>query len=148
MNCFVERQHPEKFVPATIRKILAGEKVTIHGDSTLRRYGTRYWIHARTVADAVLFLLERGEFREKYNVVGEIEVNNLAIAEFIAQILKRPLHHEMVDCNSARPGHDFRYGLDGEKMRLMGWKRKVNFHNALIKTVQWFVKNPRWLDAN
>ena len=56
MNIFGERQHPEKFVPMLIKKILAGEKVTIHADATKTKSGTRHYLHTRNVCAAVLFL--------------------------------------------------------------------------------------------
>ena len=34
MNVFGERQHPEKFIPATIQKVRDGETVIIHSDPT------------------------------------------------------------------------------------------------------------------
>ena len=77
MNVFGERQHPEKFIPMTIRKIRDNEEVIIHSDSTKTIPGSRFWRHARNVASAVSYLLEHGRVRDKYNVVGEVEVNNI-----------------------------------------------------------------------
>jgi dTDP-glucose 4,6-dehydratase len=56
MNLFGEMQDPEKFLPMTISKILRGETVMIHG--VPGDIGSRFFIHARNVADALLFLLE------------------------------------------------------------------------------------------
>ena len=49
MNIIGERQHPEKFVPICIRKILNGETIQIHADPTLTKSGTRYYLHARNI---------------------------------------------------------------------------------------------------
>jgi len=51
MNVFGERQHPEKFIPSTIRKVLKGETVTIHSSKD-GVPGSRFYIHARNVAAA------------------------------------------------------------------------------------------------
>ena len=59
MNCFGERQHREKFIPKVIRAVLDGEVVPIHPDPTKKVPGSRHYIHARNVAAAILFLLER-----------------------------------------------------------------------------------------
>ena len=77
MNAFGERQHPEKFIPKCIRKVLAGETVHIHSYPDKRRAGTRFYIHARNIAAAVGFLLQNGSVGEKYNITGEKEVDNL-----------------------------------------------------------------------
>ena len=144
MNIVGERQNKEKYVPLCIRKIGAGEMVRIHADATGTISGTRCWIHARNVADAMLFLLEHAEQREKYNIVGE-ELSNLEVAQVVAGVLGKPLKYEMVAQAELRPGHDFRYALDGSRMAAMGWAAPVSARDSIIKTVQWTLENPRWL---
>ena len=71
MNAFGQRQHVEKFIPMTIKNILHGNKVLIHSYPNKERAGSRFYIHARNIAEAVLFLTKKGELGEKYNIVGE-----------------------------------------------------------------------------
>lgn len=148
MNVFGERQHPEKFIPMTVRKVLKGQTVTIHADSTKTKAGSRFYIHARNVAAAIMFLLDHAKFRERYNIVGEKEVNNLELAKFIAKVVGKPLKYEMVDFHSSRPGHDLRYALDGTKLKKMGLRYPKTFEQSLRKTIEWTLspKNKRWLD--
>ena len=145
MNVFGERQHHEKFIPNTIQKVLKGEKVIVHADQTCTQPGSRYYIHARNVAAAVLFLLEHGTAGEKYNIVGEREVNNLELAEFVAKTLDKRLHCELVDFHSSRPGHDLRYALDGQKLQAMGFEYPKGFEESLAKVIRWSVDHPYWL---
>jgi len=148
MNCFGERQHPEKFIPLIIRKVLNNEVVTIHSDATKTIPGSRFYIHCRNVAHALHFLLDKFQFREKYNIVGEKEVTNLKLAMLIADILEKPLEYQLVDFHSSRPGHDLRYALDGSKMEKMGWDLPVDFERSLERTVKWYFKskeNKKWL---
>ena len=79
MNVFGARQHPEKYIPMCIKKIRDGETVTVHSDKSKTVAGSRHYIHAEDVADAVLFLLHyKGEFEPtwgkakcpKFNFVG------------------------------------------------------------------------------
>jgi dTDP-glucose 4,6-dehydratase len=147
MNVFGERQHPEKFIPMTIRKILDGETVTIHADPTRTKAGSRFYVHARNVAGAMLFLLDKGIPGDKYNVVGEKEVDNLEMAQAIADILDRKLKYDMVDFHSSRPGHDLRYALDGAKMKEMGWEIPMTFEQSLKSTVLWSAERSAWLGA-
>jgi len=147
MNVFGERQHPEKFIPMVIRKVLQGEQVTIHADKTKTKAGTRFYIHARNVAGALLFLMNgRWEAGDKYNIVGEKEVDNLQMAQLIAQGLNKELKYEMVDFHSSRPGHDLRYALDGQKMASLGWEIPMAFEDSLRSTIRWTVNRPVWLD--
>ena len=145
MNLFGERQHPEKFIPKVIKKVLAGEMITIHADKTRTIPGSRHYIHCRNVADAVLFLLGKQWRRDKINIVGEKEVDNLELARFIADVVGKPLTYELVDFHGSRPGHDLRYALDGTKLEGLGWKHPVDFYKSLEKTIIWTLENPKWL---
>jgi len=145
MNVMGERQHKEKFIPLVIDSILNGKKVFIHANKQKTRAGSRFYIHARNVADAVMFIVENGRMGEKYNIVGSVEVDNLTLAKQISEIIGKPLYYELVDFHSSRPGHDLRYALDGSRLRDMGWVPPVDFETALIKTVMWTLDNPQWL---
>ena len=138
MNVFGERQDPEKFVPMTIRKILAGQTVFIHSDHTCAKSSSRFYIHARNVAAAVLFILQNGKVGEKYNIAGEQELTNLEVAAFIASVLGKPLDHVMVSPDkSDRPGVDMRYALDDSKMKAMGWEMPMPLRESLASTILW-----------
>jgi len=154
MNVFGERQHPEKFIPMCINKILKEETIQIHANKNKTRAGSRFWIHGRNVAAAILFLLnnpyKKDEFNDhvaapKYNIVGEKELDNLTLAKQISYVLGRKLKYEMVDFHSSRPGHDLRYALDGNKMKSIGWSLPVDFEVSLRKTILWSISNPKWL---
>lgn len=143
MNVFGERQHPEKFIPKTMRSLLKGEPVIIHGRPD--KISSRKWIHGRDVFDALLFLTlkEAKDTPNKqiYHLAGE-EHNVVEMAKIIARIMQRPLNLKYVD---ARPGQDFGYGLEDNNLKNLGWKKSVNFQEALEKMVRWTLKNPKWL---
>jgi dTDP-glucose 4,6-dehydratase len=177
MNIIGERQDPEKFVPLVLSKVLKGEQVTIHaGPASKSRVGTmvineptkpgsRFYLHARNQADALVFLLKNVPFLRygepsrvgpshtfpagmgRYNVVGEREIDNLQMAFLIAEHAKCNLHYELVDFHSSRPGHDLRYALDGTKMRDLGWTPPVPLEESLRKTVEWTLQpeHAHWL---
>jgi dTDP-glucose 4,6-dehydratase len=153
MNVCGVRQHPEKFIPGTISKILKGEKVVIHANKDAGTAGTRFYIDAADVADAVHFLMAAGVPGQKYNVVGKQEVDNLTLAKWIHEDLWPcipdgvPLDYELIDGArpGARPGHDLRYALDGSKMAAMGWEPHIDIRGSVKQIVQWSMQNPRWL---
>jgi dTDP-glucose 4,6-dehydratase len=146
MNLIGERQHPEKFIPKVVRKVIAGELVEIHSDPARTRAGSRFYLHCRNMASALLYVLGKGQIeRDKINIVGEKEIDNLSLAQSIASIIGKPLKYEMVDFHSSRPGHDLRYALDGTKLTDMGWKIPINFEDSLDKTIRWMIDHPRWL---
>lgn len=150
MNLYGERQHPEKYIPLVIKKVLAGDRVFIHGTPDKKRSGSRFYIHCRNMSAAVLHLINNIPYEgkaDKFNIVGEKEATNLEVAQLIAGFLGKPLNYEIVDFHSSRPGHDLRYALDGSKMRSLGWAPPVSFEDSLQKTVEWNLDpaNKRWL---
>lgn len=160
MNNIGEMQDSEKFLPLIIKNILAGESIPIHG--TKDHIGTRYYLHARNHADALLFLIRQlGEhgptmitdatkisaaaYPDRYNVVGDTQLTNLELAETVAAILGKALHYHLTDFHSSRPGHDLHYGLNGDKLKALGWKPPFTFGESLQRTVQNYLDHPEWL---
>jgi dTDP-glucose 4,6-dehydratase len=155
MNVFGQRQHPEKFIPLCIRKARDGGVVTIHSDATKTIPGSRHYIHAEDVADATLFLLENDRTLDmtnnsgikcpKFNICGATELNNLELAQMIADAQGKELKYEFMDFHSSRPGHDLRYALSGSRMASMGWTPKP-VEDRIAEVVHWTLDNTRWLD--
>jgi dTDP-glucose 4,6-dehydratase len=155
MNVFGERQHPEKFIPMCIKKIRDGESVTIHSDKTKKIPGSRHYIHAEDVAEAIYFILtNKFEFETdfggakcpKFNIVGSEELNNLELAQIIANCQNKELKYEMVDFHSSRPGHDLRYSLSGEKMKKLGWQPSIKLTERIKQVVDWSLNNENWIE--
>lgn len=154
MNVFGERQHPEKFIPYVMNCVLKGKTVNIHSNPTLDKAGSRFYIHAEDVADAVIHMLtcdlssipvvDRIKCH-KFNIVGSTELDNLELAQYIASVLNKPLKYKMVDYHTDRPGHDIRYALNGEKtQRILGWQPH-SVYDRLEQVIKWTLTNDRWL---
>ena len=154
MNVFGERQNPEKYIPMVIKKVRDNEVVTVHANTEKTVAGSRHYIHAEDVADALLFLYNydissinpdnTGAKCQKFNIVGNDEIDNLELAQFIADTQGKKLNFEMVDFHSQRPGHDLRYALDGTKMAKMGWAPH-SAYDKLKQVIKWTLENDRWL---
>jgi len=143
MNMYGERQDPEKMIPKTIKTILAGEKMTIHKHG--KELGTRHWLYAKNSADAVLFML-KGDFDVlKVNVPGEIELDNLEIAQTTARLMDMKLKHKFIQAETVRPGYDRRYSVDGTLIADLGWTPPFNFVESLEKTIKFSIENPEWV---
>lgn len=154
MNNFAETQGSSKFPVLIQKKLTAAEPVIIHttADGTI---GTRYYIHSRAAADAVLFILQNitphlhqpGEVDrpDRYNIVGDVQLNNLELAQRIADLMGKPLTHQLVNFHDTNPGHDVHYGLDGRRLAAMGWKNPQDFNEALTQTINWQLEHPEWI---
>lgn len=158
MNVLGERQHPEKYLPLVINKLVDGEIVHIHSNKEKTKAGTRFYIHARNVADGILYVLDNttetldrlDASKGVFNIVGEKELDNLELAQIIAKYVGKELNYELVDFHSSRPGHDLRYALSGKKMELLGWKPPINIEESIQKIVEWTLlkENNKWLNKN
>lgn len=154
MNNFGEMQSPSKF-PAMIQKFIQNDEVIpIHAASD-GEIGTRYYIHSRNVADAVIFIIKNvpphlhvfGELDlpVRLNIVGDKQVSNLELVKIIAEKMGKEPKYEMVNYHEFNPGHDIHYGLDGEKLKNLGWKSPLSFDESLNNTIKWQQEHPEWL---
>ncbi len=155
MNILGERQDPEKFLPLVMNKVLDGEVVSIHSNKDKTQAGLRHYIHARNVADAILFVLEKTDelldnldsSKGKFHIVGEKELDNLELAKLIAKCVGKDLEYCMVDFHSQRPGHDLRYAMSGAKLAKLGWAPPKTIEESIKNIVDWTLKeeNVHWL---
>ncbi len=143
MNVYSSTQDWEKFIPLCVKKITEGEEIKIHAYPDKKRAGTRFYIHADSVAEALKYIIDNvppiahpaTDRPERINIVGEVEIDNLTLALKIGEILEKEVKYELVDFHSARSGHDLRYALSGEKLANLGWKPSQDFFEKLKETV-------------
>jgi dTDP-glucose 4,6-dehydratase len=154
MNIIGEKQDGEKFLPKIVKNVKNGTTMTIHAQNGVA--GSRFYLHARNAADAILFILKNvdlqmfPQFNEpvRLNVVGKTELNNLELAKMVANIMGKELKYEFVDVHTTRPGHDPRYGLDGTKLKELGYDYPVDFDESLKRTIEWMLlpENEKFLE--
>lgn len=153
MNNFGETQSASKFPAMIQKKITEGRSVKIHVSSD-GQIGTRYYIHSRNAADAVLFILgqepamhEAGSIDrpDRYNIVGDKQVDNEELVKVIGRLMHMEYAYHFEDFHGTNPGHDLHYGLDGTKLKELGWIPPVSFEESMKNTIQWQQDNPKWL---
>lgn len=155
MNNFGEMQGATKY-PAMIQsKLNKGEQVTVHAASD-GQIGTRYYIHSRNTADAIVFILKNikphihnpghMDKPERYNIVGDKQLSNLELAQEIAKLMNKDLKFKLVDFHSSQPGHDLHYGLDGTKLLKAGWKSPLSFEESMKNTIEWQQEHEEWME--
>lgn len=161
MNIVGEMQDPEKFVPMIIRNLRAGKPITVH-TSPEGVPGSRYYLHARNLADAWLYLarlfLESGtpaypevDRPGRFHIVGEQEIDNIRMVVIIGNLLGMSADEVLalvqpVSFHASRPGHDLRYALDGLRIQTLGWRAPVGMDEAMERTVKWTLEHPEWLE--
>jgi len=125
-------QYPEKFIPVATCKLLNDEKIPVYAEGLNRRE----WLYVEDCARAVETILEKGEIGQAYNVGSGIEKKNIDIAETIVKILGKTT--DSIEFVKDRPGHDFRYALNSEKIAELGWQTRMGFDEGLKRTVNWY----------
>lgn len=152
MNNFGEAQSASKFPAIVQRKVLAGEVVEIHGNPD--EIGSRFYIHSRNVADALLWILARGAYLHKpgkldephkYHIVGNEQLNNLELAQMIADLMGKELKYKFVDFHRDNPGHDIHYGMSDSKLRSGGWAPPHSLIESMRNTIEWQMENDKWI---
>ena len=131
-------QYPEKLIPVLVIKALRNEPLPIYGKGT----NVRDWLHVLDNCTAIDLVLEKGKPGDIINVGSGNEVTNVEIAKLILKSLKRP--ESLIKFVQDRPGHDFRYSLNWDMIRKMGWKPQMKLEDGLRSTVDWYVANEKW----
>ncbi len=142
-NNYGPYQFPEKFIPQTIFKALANEKIPIYGDGLY----VRDWIYVADHASALELLLTKGVPGEVYNIGADNERSNLEVVRMLLKMLGKP--ESLMSHVQDRPGHDRRYAIDSSKIMQLGWAPdypREKFEEGLKKTVQWYQVNISWVD--
>lgn len=148
-NNYGPYQYPEKLIPLTLLRALAGQSLPVYGDGRQ----IRDWLYVEDHARAIFQILTKGHDGETYLVGGRAERTNLEVVETLCRILHRLRprlggYESLVEFVDDRPGHDRRYGVDCSKVaNELGWAPTESFESGLEKTVLWYMENRCWLEG-
>ena len=150
-NNYGPYQFPEKLIPLMILNALEGKPLPIYGDGKQ----IRDWLYVEDHCEAIWLVLQHGRTGESYNIGGNNQPTNLEIVDTLCDILDelkpgspfRP-HARLKKYVTDRPGHDRRYAMNIEKIRLeLGWKPSHDLREGLLKTVHWYLEHAAWIEA-
>jgi dTDP-glucose 4,6-dehydratase len=144
-------QFPEKLIPLTIQKALAGESLPVYGDGR----NVRDWLFVGDHCSAIRRVLDAGRVGETYNVGGNAEQENIHVVRTICRILdeRHPLpggaaRESLITFVRDRPGHDRRYAIDASKLASeLGWSPTQTFTSGIEATVDWYLANQPWVTS-
>ncbi len=141
-NNYGPRQYPEKLIPKMIYNILNNKPLPIYSKGK----NLREWIYVDDHCEALLKLFFKGKSGEKYNIGSGINCSNL----FLVKKILKTFSDKNIEIGKKvkiifvkdRPGHDFRYALNSNKIkRELKWKPKINLNQGISKTVDWYINN-------
>lgn len=139
-NNFGPSQPPRNLVPMIISRILRDKEVQIHGNGTQ----IREWIYVDDHCSAIQTILEKGGIKETYNIGSGFSLSNLGMVERIEKELGKEGRLAMI---ADRPGHDFRYAVNFEKLLALGWEPSHSFDQSLEACVKWYLDNDWYLEC-
>jgi len=143
-NNYGPRQHPEKLIPKLIYNILNGIDLPIYGKGK----NSREWIYVKDHCDALLKVYQKGKVGEFYNIGSNYNLNNLQITKKLMSISEKMLskkNNVRIKFVKDRPGHDFRYALNSNKIKSkLKWIPKYTFEKGIMKTFKWYLDNQNY----
>ena len=149
-NNYGPYQFPEKLIPLTIKKAIAGEPIPIYGKGD----NIRDWLFVNDHVEALWEIVTRGVLGEVYNVGGHNEMTNIEVVKTICRLLdemqansNNQPYADQIHFVEDRPGHDQRYAIDASKLSTeLGWTPRETFESGISKTVRWYLDNQAWVN--
>jgi dTDP-glucose 4,6-dehydratase len=139
-NNYGPRQYPEKLIPLTIKKALAGEPIPVYGDGL----NVRDWLYVEDNCRAIDAVLRRGTPGQVYNVGCGNELSNIDLIHLLLHALAQQTgkpeedYTKLITFVPDRPGHDRRYALDVAKARAMlDWSAQATFEQQVQRCLAW-----------
>ena len=138
-NNYGPYQFPEKLIPLFITNLIEGKKIPVYGQGE----NIRDWIFVDDHNKGVELIIKKGKIGETYCLGGGNEIKNIDITKKILDLMGET--DEKIEYVKDRPGHDFRYAIDINKIeKELGWKPEINFEEGLQKTIDWYKNNQKW----
>ena len=145
-NNYGPYQFPEKLIPLTITRALAGKSLPVYG----RGQNVRDWLYVDDHARALVHALQHGRPGQVYVIGGNAETNNIDLVRTLCRLLDekapaRAPYADNIEFVTDRPGHDARYAIDASRMQgELGWAPRVGLQEGLARTVDWYLENHGW----
>ena len=130
-NVYGPNQYPEKLIPKFVLSLLKDEKCTIHGQGESRRN----FIYVDDISEAVTTILFKGEIGHTYNIGTTNEYSVLDIFNMLTEKLNK--NKDLKEFVEDRLFNDYRYSINSESLRSLGWKENIKFEEGLNKTIEW-----------
>ncbi|PIZ99033.1 MAG: dTDP-glucose 4,6-dehydratase [Candidatus Komeilibacteria bacterium CG_4_10_14_0_2_um_filter_37_10] len=137
-NYYGPYQYPEKLIPLLITNLLADQKIPIYGQGD----NIREWIHTNDHASAIATIIEKGQVGETYNIGTGDRCDNLTMAKLILQLLNKD--ESYINYIADRPGHDWRYAINNDKIKALGWQPQIELTPGITNLIQWYQDNKWW----
>ena len=147
-NNYGPYQFPEKLIPLMIINCLGEKELPVYGTGV----NIRDWLFVRDHCSAIFTIMFKGNIGETYNIGGNNEIKNIDIVNIICEKLDKKVprknnvsYKELIKFVKDRPGHDFRYAINANKIKnKLGWEPNESFETGIEQTINWYLENQEW----
>jgi dTDP-glucose 4,6-dehydratase len=137
-NNYGPYQYPEKLIPVLITNAVDGMKLPLYKDGS----AVRDFVYVEDHCRAIDLVLHEAGAGGVYNIGTGVETSGKQVAEAVLDIMGKP--RSMIEYVADRPGHDYRYALDVDRITQLGWEPQVNLAEGLDRTVRWYQDRQDW----
>ncbi|MCF7806386.1 MAG: dTDP-glucose 4,6-dehydratase [Simkaniaceae bacterium] len=142
-------QYPEKFIPLMILNCMERKPLPLYGNGR----NVRDWMFVDDHSKALICVLEKGVNGHVYNLASNEEIANIDLLHLLidqfANITETDpqIYKNLITFVSDRPGHDFRYSLNTDKMKKeLGCVATHSLEEGMGKTIRWYLNNLDWVE--
>lgn len=136
-NVYGAGQPLYRIIPRAIVSALIGGKIQLQGGGQ----SIRSFIHINDVNRALGVILMQGAPGESYHISTNEIVTIYGLVEIIANKLKVKMS-DLVEIAPDRPGKDFAYQLNSQKIRTeLSWEDSISLSDGIDMTIEWAKEN-------
>lgn len=138
-NVYGPHQYPEKIIPKFACLLSQQKRLPLQGNGK----NTRRYLYAADACDAFDTILHKGIIGQVYNIPSADEISNLSLCSQMLGLFNTPDgNQDSLDTHvyyvTDRPFNDYRYAVNGDKLKQLGWKQKVSWDEGLRTTIDWY----------
>ena len=122
--------------------MLNNKPIPIYG----KGLNSREWIYVEDHCRALEMLAAKGKIGQNYNIGTNNNLTNIELTKLIQKKVKEKMIHVgkkvKIIYVKDRPGHDFRYAINSNKIQKeLKWRPLTNLNKGISKTIDWYVNN-------
>ena len=131
-NCYGEGQYTYRIIPKAILYMLKGKPFPLQGGGIAEKS----FMHAQDLANAVETICFYGRQGETYNVGSDLPISMRGLVEEV----RRQLGFGEIEVAEGRAKEDSKYWIDSSKMKLLGWRPRVDLERGIAGMIEWCYK--------
>lgn len=132
-NMFGPNQYPEKLVPKIITNALENKPIGIYGEGL----EWRDYLYVEDFCSALDLVIQQKTKNQTYHIAANQERQNISTVRTILRLMDKP-ESLIKYIGDVRPGMDFSYSLNCEKLKSLGWSPRVDFEDGIRSTIEFY----------